>query len=293
MGIIFRAIGLATILLAILAIPNHAFADSYNSFTATYTQHSNQWITDTLSQSFGWTAHWDGVTTQFTPTTTGTYEIYYSLNGGVWRTYSSDGCVNRIDWTSGDGSTTLCSVFGLEALQKPESGSVTLTQDDLKIKIVADNTDTISFSSSVLFTLTARDYLFPALQSVPTCSDTDFICKGGQLLQTLFIPKLSDINTDVSALRDTMETKVPFAYILGVLNLGSDLSATNGATLTSLDIPYSSASVSATYGVPQSITGNLPTFAIDYINVLKSAISFVIWVIFVVYLIVRFRHKIL
>jgi len=126
------------------------------------------------------------------------------------------------------------------------------------------------------------------------CDNTpDLVKPFCQATYKLLVPNSEDINTDVASMSASLNEKVPFAYILEVFNIGDELSATNSATPTFINIPYSSSSVSALFGVPQSIQGNLPEFAQNYFNILKTAISFIMWALFLTYLIVRFRHKLL
>lgn len=299
MRIFYKFIGLGVILFAFLALPQYAKADTFTAFNIPVTKVGNYYETDTYSQNIVWYAHWDGASAFITPETAGEYEIYYSLNNGAWQTFSSsDGSCNNTAIADGTNGINPCTRFGLFALQtpRPASGSstMTLTKNVLKLKIRvpedAELTSPIQFS---LFTLTAEDYKYPALESVITCDSLDLICKGGEMIKTLFIPDQEKMTMNINDLKEAVNNKVPFAYLSAAYALGSDLDASNSATPTTLAIPYSSASVSAEFGVPQNITGSFPSFVVGYINAFKTALSLVFYLLFVVYIIVRFRHRIL
>jgi len=124
------------------------------------------------------------------------------------------------------------------------------------------------------------------------CADWGFfaaLCRG---FVWMFIPDDSVGASYVDTV-DSFSAKAPFGYVIEVLNLGSDLSGSNGSSSATLTIPYTTAAVASTYDVPENITGTYPSFVTGYFVYVRTAISIFFWAMLLIYFIMRIRGKIL
>jgi hypothetical protein len=126
------------------------------------------------------------------------------------------------------------------------------------------------------------------------CGALQAVCDGMtntiNFLIGLVIPAYVD--TEVfTGLKENVYTKAPIAYLSTAMTLG--LSAGTTATLSAITIPWTTPEIAGIAGKDQNITMTLPTFMLNFNGYVKNVLGIFFWFMFIMYLIFRFREKVL
>jgi len=108
----------------------------------------------------------------------------------------------------------------------------------------------------------------------------------------IFIP--NNLNTDkITNLQSQFEEKLPFAYVMTALSLGDSLNATETASLTTFDVPWTTATIAGTLSVANTIGLTIPAFAYGWFSWVNGFIAVILWVLFIFYWVHRFKGGVL